>query len=85
MAEKWILIRYPCPNCGEYGGAYAVRNKKDGNLLLYCDECDCLWKTPAGVDCNDVLKDCEELFEWGGYASRAEVEAFSWGEDIIEF
>lgn len=78
-----ICIGYPCPHCGEYGGIYAAKNKKDGKLWAYCDECDTLWRNIEDVD-NDLYIDenWQEVFEWDGYATIEEIEAFGWGKYI---
>lgn len=73
-----ICIGHPCPNCGEYGGMYAVRNKKKGVLWIYCDECDVLWRTLEDANKNIVVENNKEEFEWGGYATEEEVIAFGW-------
>jgi len=77
---KSAQIGYPCPDCGEYGGVFPVRNMKTGLLCGYCDECDTLWKTPE-----DKFKEKLKLadFEWGGYATVEEVEAFGWSKYIV--
>lgn len=76
--SKMVCIGYPCPDCGEYGGIYAVKNKKDGKLWAYCDECDTLWKSPEDALNHKRVINWKKEFEWGGYAALEEVEDFGW-------
>ena len=82
--EKWILIAYPCPEC-EVGSVFAVRNKKDGKLCAYCEECDTLWKKPQDVERREYFEPSDEDFEWGGYAAEEEVVNFGWSDYIYAF
>ena len=82
--EKWILIAYPCPEC-ELGSVFAVRNKKDGKLCAYCEECDTLWKKPQDIERREYFEPSDENFEWGGYAAEEEVVNFGWSDYIYAF
>ena len=62
-----VCVGYPCPNCGEYGGIYAVKNKKTKTLWAYCDECDTLWENLEDVKNNLWVEDSQKQFEWGGF------------------
>lgn len=82
--KKCILIAHPCPRCGTEGGVYAVKNKKDGALWAYCDECDTLWETIDNIQNEVYFNNRSAEFEWGGYATLEEVKEFGWGKYIIE-
>lgn len=77
--EDWILIAYPCPEC-EVGSIFAVRNKKDNTIFVYCEECDTLWKKPKDIERREYFENSHKDFEWGGYATLEEVIDFGWAE-----
>jgi len=82
--EKWVLIFFPCPECEE-GSIFAVINKKDNKLCVYCEECGAIWKIPEDIERQLYFTDWKDNFEWGGYATFEEVKAFGWGKYIREF
>lgn len=80
FSGDWVLLDILCPTCKKDSTAvYAVKNKKNNKLCVYCEECDSLWETPA-----DVFKTEYKTFgfEWDGNASLDEVREFGWEQHI---
>ena len=42
LIERWENMNMICPIC-EQGGILKVKNKKNGEILYICEECDSIW------------------------------------------
>lgn len=79
--KDWALLAV-CPEC-QVGSVFAVKNKRDGTLCAYCEECDTLWRVPEDIARRNYID--ERQFEWGGYATVQEAVAFGWAEYAYRF
>ena len=67
-----------CAFCGQ--GLLGFVLSGDGEMMLFCDECDTTWASPADVDTGEPLLNSHSEIRW---ATRQEIEARGWGTHIV--
>ena len=48
LIERWENMNMICPIC-EQGGILKVKNKKNGEILYICEECDSICVAPLSA------------------------------------
>jgi len=87
-----FYVDTPCPICR--AGAVGFRKCADGTtIVLMCNECDAVWKTPDGIAVDSALfpaapnfvvqeLDCSVAAPRATWAERQQIEASGWGEFV---
>jgi hypothetical protein len=50
-----------CPICGEFSRVIFARNRRTGELFVFCGACEIAWLRPADADRVDSVLSCKEV------------------------